>query len=123
MSVDTSTPPTRPPPLSAAVPVTVTGLPTGTTALLAGAVIVEDGGAVSVEAVAAERPACSVVGCDPMSASRFTVACCAAESTAADPRSWFESSAHGHWIVPAPKTSAPLACRYWVIECVAVPAA
>ena len=84
--------------------------------------IVEVGAVVSVEAVAALRPACSVVGCDPMSASRFTVACCAAESTAADPRSWFESSAQGHWMVPAPKTSAPLACRYWVMECVAVPA-
>ena len=45
-----------------------------------GDVIADVGALVSVDAVAAVRPACSVAGCTPMSANRFTVACCIAES-------------------------------------------
>jgi hypothetical protein len=74
-SVETSTPPTRPPPPSVAAPDTVTGLPTGRFAFAAGAVIVDVGAAVSVDGVAAVSPDWSVAGCTPMSARRFTVAC------------------------------------------------
>src|SRR6185503_6926645 len=49
--VDTSTPDSRPPPDSAAVPVMVIGVPAVNEAPLAGAVIVEVGGAMSVDAV------------------------------------------------------------------------
>ena len=45
---------------------------------MAGEVIVEVGGVVSVDAVAGVSPDISVVGCTPMSANRFTVACCMA---------------------------------------------
>ena len=122
LSVDTSTPPTRPP-VSAAVPVTVTGAPTDRLAPAAGEVMADVGAVVSVEAVAATSPGRSVVGCTPMSANRLTVACCAAVSAAAEPRSCSLSRAHAHWIVPAPNTRAPLACLYIVIECVAAPCA
>src|SRR5437762_2424277 len=57
-SVDTSTPATRPPPVSAAVPVMVTAVPAANEAPAAGAEIVDVGGAVSVEAVAAVSPGC-----------------------------------------------------------------
>ena len=123
LSVDTSTPATRPPPASVAVPVMVTGVPTGRVAPAAGEPIAVVGGVVSVEAVAAVSPLRSVSGCTPMSANRFTVACWAAVSGAADPRSWFPSRAQAHWIVPALKTSAPLAARYVVIAWVACPCA
>src|SRR3954468_24077835 len=73
-SVDISTPPTTPPPRSVEVPVTLTTLPPATVVPSVGQVIVEIGGMESVEAVAATRPDCSVVGCTPMSARRFTVA-------------------------------------------------
>ena len=55
LSVDTSTPPTRPP-VSVAVPLIVTGLPTGSVAPAAGELIAVVGAVVSVEAVAAVRP-------------------------------------------------------------------
>ena len=42
----------------------------------AGEVMVDTGGVVSAEADAASNPACSVAGWTPMSANRFTVACC-----------------------------------------------
>src|SRR6185436_3918080 len=55
-SVDTSTPETRPPPESAAVPEMVIDEPAAIEAPLAGEVIVEAGGARSLEAVAGTRP-------------------------------------------------------------------
>jgi hypothetical protein len=38
--------------------------------------MIDLGGVVSVEAVASRSTLCSVAGCTPMSARRFTVACC-----------------------------------------------
>ena len=55
-SVETSTPATTPPPASVAVPVIVTAAPSWRFAPTAGEVIVELGGAVSVDAVAARQP-------------------------------------------------------------------
>src|SRR5664279_2643210 len=74
-SVDTSTPATVPPE-SLAVPLIVTDVPSGTVPPGAGEVIVEVGAVVSVEAVAAWMPEIGVDGWAPMSANRFTVACC-----------------------------------------------
>ena len=74
-------------------------------------VVSEALGESSVEAVAATRPAWRLPGWTPMSAKRFTVACCMRGSGAALPRSWFESNPQVHWIVPAPNTRAPLLCR------------
>jgi hypothetical protein len=42
----------------------------------AGEVIIDLGGVASVEAAASRSPLCRVAGCTPMSARRFTVACC-----------------------------------------------
>ena len=72
--METSTAPTRPPPASLAVPVTVIG--PAMLAPSAGAVKLVVGGVVSVDALAATSPLCRVVGCVPKSANRFTVACC-----------------------------------------------
>ncbi len=122
LSTETSTPPTRPPPESIAVPATTAGSFTGIVVPAVGEVMLEVGGVVSVEAVAGVRPDCSVAGCTPMSANRFTVACRAASSAVSlGPRSWFESSPQDHCTVPAPNTRAPLGARYSVIECVAAP--
>jgi hypothetical protein len=82
-----------------------------TVLLAAGAVIVEPGALASVDALAATSPDCSVAGCAPMSARRLSVACCMRTSAAPLPRSWFESSPHDHWTVPAPNTRAPLGAR------------
>ena len=82
-----------------------------------GETIVELGAAESADAVAAISADCSVAGCAPMSANRFTVACCIARSgtcAAGEPRSCSESRPHAHCTVPAPNTSAPLAWRYSV---------
>src|SRR5215831_708440 len=75
LSVETSTPATTPPPASDAVPVIVTAVPLVSVVPALGDVIVEVGGVVSVEPVAATRPACLVVAWTPMSASRLRVAC------------------------------------------------
>ena len=56
-----------------------------------------------------------------MSASRLTVACCMSGLGAPLPPSCAPSSPHGHWMVPALKTSAPLARLWKTRECVAVP--
>src|SRR6478752_3407054 len=74
-SAETSTPATRPA-ASDAVPVTVTTSPFFCAAPAAGVEIETVGPAVSVDLVAALTPAISVVGWAPMSASRFTCACC-----------------------------------------------
>ena len=74
LSVETSTPPTLPPPASVAVPVTVSGWPTGTVAPAAGVAMVDVGAVVSLLALAADNPDCRVAGCAPMSANRLTVA-------------------------------------------------
>ncbi len=55
-SIDTSTAPTTPPPVSEAVPETVTGYPTVTVDPEAGDVICDFGAVKSVEAVAATSP-------------------------------------------------------------------
>ncbi len=55
LSIETSTPPTLPP-ASVAVPLIVSGWPTGTVAPSAGAEMVDVGGVVSVLAVAADQP-------------------------------------------------------------------
>ncbi len=109
-SSDTSTPPTTPP-VSAAVPVTVTRAPSATVLPAAGEVTAEDGGVVSVDAAARTSPAIGSYGWAPMSANRFTVACCITGS-AAWPLGLLASSPQLHCTVPAPKTSAPLAARY-----------
>src|SRR5215475_7507010 len=111
-SVDTSTPATTPPPASLAVPLTVIAEPFGTVAPCAGDVIAEVGAVASADAVAAVRPGISVVGCAPMSANRFTVACCMAESVLFDDPPL--SRPHDHCTVPAPNTSAPDGARYKV---------
>ena len=85
--------------------------------------MVEAGGVASVDVVARLSPDCRVPGWTPMSASRLTVACCILGSAAELPRSWTASRPHAHWIVPAPKTRAPLAALYMVKEWVAVPLA
>ncbi len=115
LSVDTSTPPTTPPPVSLAVPLIVTWLPGVIEAFGAGAVIVDVGAVESLETVAAVIPLISVDGCTPMSANRLTVACCIRASAAALPRSWLESSPQDHCTVPAPNTRAPLGVRYSVM--------
>src|SRR5438874_1865560 len=122
LSTDTSTPDTIPPPESVAVPVIVTADPAVKFAPLAGDVIVDVGASASAETEAPISPACSVVGCTPMSAKRFTVACFMRRSTAVPARSCVASRPHAHWTVPAPKTSAPLGCRYNVRLCVTEPA-
>src|SRR6185295_10120576 len=94
--VDTSTPDSRPPPDSAAVPVIVIGVPATNDAPPAGEVMVDVGGARSVDAVAATRPEVSDPGCAPMSAKRLTVACFIRTSAASDPRSCDESRPHDH---------------------------
>ena len=71
-----STPATTPPPVSDAVPVSVTLVPLGCVEPAAGEVMATVGPVVSVDLVAAVRPVISVVGWAPMSASRFTCACC-----------------------------------------------
>jgi hypothetical protein len=110
-SVETSTAATRPPPASVAVPVTVTLEPLPTLLPSVGDVKVVSGAVVSEEAVVAVRPAMSVVGWAPMSASRLTVACCMRESAGDCVPSCCASRPHAHWMVPAPKTRAPLAAR------------
>src|SRR4051812_38092847 len=85
-STDTSTAATTPPPLSAAVPVIVTRLPFSTWPPFAGEVMVDAGAKMSddeplaTSGRAGSAPTCSVPGWAPMSASRFTVACCIAWS-------------------------------------------
>src|SRR5262249_39843673 len=81
-SVETSTPATTPPPVSLAVPETVTRAPSARLAPGAGAVIVAVGAVLSVDAVATTRPVMSWYGCAPMSANRLTVACCMVRSAA-----------------------------------------
>ena len=96
--------------MSAAVPVTTTGVPLSKVAPSAGYVMLEVGATLSVLDDAATRFACSVSGWAPMSASRFTVACCMSTFSGSLPRSWLLSSPQDHCTVPAPKTSAPLGC-------------
>src|SRR5689334_19709965 len=74
-SVDTSTPPTTPP-TSLAVPEMPMALPACTVPPPAGEVITTVGAVVSVDPEAAVRPEIRVTGWTPMSARRFTVACC-----------------------------------------------
>src|SRR5215471_5768192 len=85
-STDTSTPPTLPPldspPASTAVPLIVTVTPAGVVPPLNGNPIDDVGGLASPEADAATRPARSAPACAPISASRFTVACCMASTGA-----------------------------------------
>ena len=87
LSVETSTPATTPPPVSVAVPDTVTALPTLVLEPFAGAVMLAVGGVVSVDLLAATRPVCRVAGWTPMSASRLTVACWMSWSTGVPPLS------------------------------------
>jgi hypothetical protein len=61
-STDTSTPATRPPPMSFATPLIVTGWPSTKLAFLAGVEIDEMGGAVSVDCTAAISPDCNEPG-------------------------------------------------------------
>ena len=69
--------------------------------------IVDVGGVVSVDAVAGVSPDISVAGCTPMSANRFTVACCMAGSVLPVSPAPL-SRPHDHCTVPAPNTRAPL---------------
>src|SRR5829696_6016294 len=110
-SVEISTPPTAPPPVSLAVPLTFTATPPGTVAPEAGEDTETVGPTVSVDLVARVSPLCRAAGCAPMSASRFTVACFIGVLAAPEPRSWLLSRPQDHCTVPAPKTSAPLGAR------------
>ena len=119
-SVETSTPATAPP-VSVAVPETVTAVPSVTVALLAGAVSVATGAVVSVVLVARVSPLAGANGCAPMSASRLTVAWRIVVFGAL-PIGFALSRPQDHCTVPAPKTSAlPFLCI--VRLCVAVPIA
>jgi hypothetical protein len=122
-SVETSTPATVPP-LSVAVPEIVTVAPSETAAPPDGLVIVELGAVVSVDAETAVSPLIKVVACAPMSAKRFTVACCITGSAVAPAggpllaHAFVVSRPHAHCTVPAPKTNAPLGALYIVRWCV-----
>src|SRR5215813_3288821 len=121
--VEISTPATTPPPASVAVPLMVTAEPSGKAAPADGEVIVDVGGVVSADCVAGVRPDISVAGCTlPMSANRFTVACCAAGSVLPPelPDPVPLSRPQDHCTVPPPNTRAPLAARYKVRWWVAV---
>ncbi len=119
-STDTSTAATTPP-TSEAVPVTVSGDPTGTVVPATGKVTVETGAVWSVDVDGMVRPDCSVAGREPMSASMLAVACCMRAWGAPPVRGWVSSRPHDHWQVPVPHTSAPLGARYrvrrWVAGC------
>src|SRR5262249_10879941 len=104
-SVETSTPPMTPPPASLAVPVMVTVEFDCTLACAEGEAITDEGGAASVEADAGVNAAMRVLGCTPISANRFTVACCMRSSGPTLP-SGLPSRPHDHCTVPAPNTSA-----------------
>jgi hypothetical protein len=116
-SVETSTPATTPPPVSAAVPRSVTRSPSPTVA--GGSVIAAAGAVLSADGEAATSPGCSVAACAPMSANRLTVAWRMVPSAVAC--GWKSSSPHAHCTVPAPNTRAPLGARYIVRLWVAVP--
>ena len=58
--------------------------------------------------MAGVSPDISVAGCAPMSANRFTVACCMAVSVLPPSRQPPLSRPHDHCTVPAPNTRAPL---------------
>src|SRR6185436_11353078 len=115
-STDSSTPATMPPPLSVAVPVMTTRSPLPTLLPPAGEPTVATGAMRSEDLPMAtsgfdgSAPACSDAGCAPISANRLIVACCIAWSAGYEPRSWLLSRPQAHCTVPAPKTSAPLAC-------------
>jgi hypothetical protein len=109
-SVEASTPPATPPPLSVAVPLTFTARPTGTVAPAAGEDTETVGPTVSVDLVARVSPLCKVAGCAPVSASGLTVACFIGVLAAPDPRSLL-SSPQDHCTVPPPETSGPLGAR------------
>ena len=104
--------------VSVAVPVIVTRLPLWTCAPAAGDVMTDVGANVSVDALAA-------ISGEP---DRRRSAACGLRAhvgqqvhgrllhglighCASAPRSWMLSNPHDHCTVPAPKTSAPLACR------------
>src|SRR5438105_3910535 len=78
-STETSMPATRPPPKSAALPVIVAGCwrPNA----LVGGSMVDAGEAASPDIIAGTSPGWIDAGCTPMSANRFTVACCILMST------------------------------------------
>src|SRR5262249_39175746 len=107
-SVEISTPATTPPPVSAAVPVTVTRAPSARFAFGAGEVMVEDGAAVSVLAVAGARPGGSADGRACMSADRVALGR-RMVTAGAVPNGFPLSRPQLHWTVPAPNTSSPLA--------------
>src|SRR5438128_10517469 len=97
-STETSTAATRPPPVSAAVPVTVIDVPTGKLWPLTGNVTVEVGGARSVEGLAGNKPDCGVAGSAPMSANKLTVACFISGLALGPAVSCVASSPHPHRI-------------------------
>src|SRR5436190_1708082 len=85
--------------------------------------MVTAGAVTSVDSFAASNPGWSVVGCTPISANRFTVACRMLWSATPKPLSCWPSKPQDHCTVPAPNTSAPLFARYRVILCVDDPGA
>ena len=94
----------------------ITGVKAETVAPSAGEMTSETGAVTSADAEAGTSPACSVAGCTPMSAKRFTVACCMSALGLAAMPSWTPSSPHDHCSVPEPNTSAPLG-RRWKTAC------
>src|SRR5207244_4015768 len=82
-SVETSTPATTPPPESLAVPWMVTVEASARLAPGAGEVMFDVGGVVSNDGDALTRPEMRANGWAPMSAKRFTVACCMVRSVPA----------------------------------------
>ena len=133
LSAETSTPATTPPPPSAAVPLITTAVPDSSSDPAAGDMIVELGRVVSVEAVAGDqarlrrRRLHAHVGEQVHRRLPHVVQRCwnAANRVARHRRRSAAvvvvSRPQGHCTVPAPKTSAPLACRYKVRLWVAVP--
>ena len=63
---------------------------------LEGEVIVAVGAVKSDDWEAAVKPACNVPGCTPISANKFTVACCISGLTVVDPPQCWPSSPHDH---------------------------
>ena len=98
-------------------------VPPVTVAPAAGEVIVEVGAVVSVDCVAATRPASQRRGLRAHVGEEVDRRLLHASGRPGRPPSWLASRPQDHWTVPAPNTSAPLGARYSVRWWVAVPGA
>ena len=120
-STDTSTPATCPS-TSVATPLITTGWPSMKLEPLPGVATEDMGGVVSVDWTAATSSDCNVAGRTPISASKFTIACCMSGSVGVGDRSCSALNPHDQKTVPAPNTSAPLTGSLYKVKLwVAVP--